>query len=366
MAKQIGQGAPITLDALFTDGTGAAVDPSDPRVSILDTLGAVVVSLAVPTRVALGHWHYVFAVPVDATLGAWAADWFATINGSPVTDEDGFTVVTAGSISTGDTQGGITCAPWASHEDAAIGMLTYEIDPDLVDEAFQAAGDVLYELTGRRYPGVCHDFYRPQSQWRQVDGPPRWWPSTISFGYGTQYGWCSCHRGRETGCTTVHEVKLPGHPAIRDSIVVKIDGVVFNSWTLDDGRFLKRVDGQGWPCCQNLNLPDSEPGTFSIAHDFGLHPPRGGTRAAVLLGTSLFAEWHPDLAGKCKTPARATRVTRTGITVELGDPVAMIENGLTGIRSVDLWVASVLIGQKRRRAAVLVPGRHRSVRRVGQ
>lgn len=363
MAQQIGRGGTITLDARFSDGAGAAIDPVNPKVSILNALGAVVVSLATPTHVSLGHYQYTYAVAADAMLGAWAAKWFALINGAPEEGEDGFTVVAAGTISTSQG-GGVTCSPWATSEDAPASLSGYGIDPNDVDDAFQAATDILYELSGRRYPGICTDYVRPQAVWRQVEGLSKWWPAAVTFGFASSWGWCSCHRGRETGCNRVPEIKLPGHPVQRDSIVVKLNGEVFTEWRLDDGRYLVRTDGSGWPCCQQLLEPDTQDRTFSILYRWGRVPDIGGKHASILLGTRLFADWFPE--AKCSPPERATRVTRQGVSIDLADPAKMIELGITGIRAVDAWLASKVQGRKNRPATVLVPGRHRSVRRTNQ
>lgn len=363
MPDIVEQGSPITLDLTTEDSDGGADDASIVRVSILDASGATVENLATPTHVSTGFYQYTYPVPGDATPGAWAARWFATINGFALQVDDGFTVVRAGSVATRLISA--VCQPWAVHGDVPAGMLPDDADPDDVDDALLQSSDLLFELTGRRFPGQCHDVIRPQSQWRKVDGLPRWWPAlSTDVGYGAMYGWCSCRRGRETGCSRVSEIKLPGHPVDRDSITVKVDGVEFTDWTIDDGRFLRRVDGEGWPCCQDLDLPDSEEHTFSIAYDFGRSPVIGGKNASILLGVSIYAENHPDVATRCKPPARATTITRQGVTIQLGDPVAMVEAGLTGIRSVDLWVASVFRGEKTRRGTVLVPGKSRSARRV--
>lgn len=369
MAQQIGQGGTITLDAFFTDGTGVAHDPTNVQVSILDTTGAVIVSLDAAVRVALGHYHYEYTVAVDAPLGAMAIQWFADINGVPVTDEDGFTVVAAGSISTGDGALGVTCEPWATHLDAPASLDAAPADE--VDEAFQIAGDLLFELTRRRYPGHCHDVIRPQAQFRASDGPRTWWASMYG-GAGTPWGWCSCNRDRETGCARIPAIKLPGHPVVPASIVVRLDGDTFDAdsglFRLDDHRYLVRVDGSGWPCCQWLTLDDDQPHTWSVAYDFGNRVPLGGKRSAIALGTQLFFAFNPDFegAGACRLPKRVTSITRAGTTIAILDPLTLFKDGLTGLAEVDQWVAATNIGANRRNATVIIPGHWRSARRVGR
>ena len=237
------------------------------------------------------------------------------------------------------------------------------MDLDLLDEAMLVASDVLWNLTGRKWAGVCTDTIRPQAQWRNFDGPRRWWPSVVS---GTTYpwGWCSCHRGRETGCASVPEIRLPSGPVVPDAITVKIDGLEFFDFRLDDHRFLVRTDGEGWPCCQNLLLDDSEDGTWSVTYDFGRRPPIGGRRAAASLGCELAMLASPDLTDRCRIPKRATGINRQGVTLNLQDVAANFKDGVTGLPEVDLWVTSETLGAKRRRMSVMIPGRWRSSRRV--
>ncbi len=98
---RIGQGGTIPLDAEFTDGTGALVDPGAPLVDVLDALGVVVAVNVVTVRRARGIYDYPgggFAVALDAPRGVWIARWSGTINGVRITGDDPFEVVAAGSV----------------------------------------------------------------------------------------------------------------------------------------------------------------------------------------------------------------------------------------------------------------------------
>lgn len=367
MAQPIVRGHTITLDLLVFDSFGDAYDPSDVKASIVDANGVTVVNLDAPTaHPAAGHFQYGYAVATDAVLGAWSVKWFGTVDGLPLETDEGFTVQT-GPAGAGTSADGTTCSPWATVDDAPASLQTYDIDPLDVNDAYQQASDILYELTGRRYPGRCTDFIRPQAQYRAVEGPPRWWPVSQQWGLGSRWGWCSCNRSRETGCALVPEIRLPGHPVDRTSIVVKVDGIELDYGTefrLDDGQYLVRVDGQGWPCCQDLRADDTEDQTFSVRYQFGVGPDIGGKMSAILLGNAIFAEQHPEHAAACKVPSRTTSVTRTGTRIDLASPDSLLKAGMTGFPSVDRWITSKLVGRARRRAAVLIPGRHRSARRT--
>lgn len=360
------RGNPITLTALTFDGSGTAVDVPNLVASIVDARGVTVVSNDASVFVVTGRRSYTFTPPADALLGAWSIVWDGTISGAPVEQNEGFTVIAAGQIVTGDA-GAITCVPWATFEDAPDSITSlYDVDPDAVDLAFQIASDVLFELSGRRYPGICTDSIRPQSQWRRSDRREWWGPNVDATGEVARWGFCSCNRGRETGCAWVPEVKLPGHPVQRASIVVKIDGAIFTAWDLHDGRYLVRTDGLGWPCCQNMLVGDDQIDTFSINYTFGLMPDLGGKQSAIQFGSALFVEMNPEFRARCGVTPRTTRLTRAGTTQELDTVADMLTNGLTGCKFADMWLSSKRFGQTHRPATVIRPGRHRSARRIGR
>lgn len=367
MPALIVRGATLTLDVFIT-GSEGLVNPLDLAVSILDPAGAVFEDGLVPVLLSLGHYKVEFPVPADADLGAWAAHWTCTIDGAPAVTEDGFTVVAPGSISSGSSSGQ-TCSPWATHEDSQLtAAQSYGADPDDIDDMMQMATDVLYNFTGKAYPGICTDSIRPLAQYRALEGPPRWWPAIAGAGGGRgSMGFCSCHRIRDAGCFAVSEVKLPNAPVIEASIAVVLDGDPFLDWELRDHRYLARTDGHGWPCCQR-DLPDTELGTWSVTWQWGRLPPIGGRFACAALGSQLYLAFHPEASdsGACKLPKRIQTITRQGVTIAMLDPLKLFDEGKTGLPEVDLWVASILLGRKRRRATALVPGHSRSARRVGR
>lgn len=359
------RGTSVTLDLLTESIGGDAEDATSVSISILNANGATVVNLDLPVRVGFGHYQYVYLVPVGAELGTWTARWFALIDSAPVSTDDPFTVTSAAALGASPSPGQ-TCTPWATHDDAIGACAEYGVDPDEVDLGMQIASDILWNLTGRRWSGICVDSIRPQAQWKKWDGPPMWWPSTLVTGASAPFGFCSCNRGRETGCARVPEIRLPSSPVVADSITVLIDGEQFTDFRLDDNRWLVRTDGDQWPCCQNLTLDDDQPNTFSITWNYGRMPPAAGARMAAIYGCQIALSMNPDTANKCQLPARVTRITRQGTSVSAVDPETLIEKGQTGLVVVDQWVASIIAGNARRRATAMVPGHWRGSRRVNR
>lgn len=98
MSGVVGQGGTIPLDARYRDGSGALVDPTLPLVDIVNPSAVTVVNDATPVHDGTGLFHYNYTVAVAAPLGTWTAHWTGVINGAPVSGDDVFTVVAAGSV----------------------------------------------------------------------------------------------------------------------------------------------------------------------------------------------------------------------------------------------------------------------------
>jgi hypothetical protein len=93
------------------------------------------------------------------------------------------------------------------------------------------------------------------------------------------------------------------------------------------GDVLLRSTRQPWP--------DQ---TTVVTYRRGRKVPFGGDTMA---GT-LAAELHvASSGGKCRLPARATRVSREGIDVDIADPMDYLAAGLTGIPDVDAWISAL-------------------------
>lgn len=232
-----------------------------------------------------------------------------------------------------------TCEPWATVADVGAPCNTYETDMAALEDALVIASDVLYNLTGRQWPGECETTVRPCG-YRRPDS-------------------CGCLHSRTCNCARPRDLTLPG-PVVSVE-AVKIDGVTLDParYRVDDHKHLvylpesDSAERQGWPCCQRLDLPDTEDDTWSVTYVFGGAPPPGGTSAAASLGCQLALAATGNSA--CKLPKRVTSLVRQGTTVAVLDPLTLFKDGMTGLADVDLWVTSVMLGAKRRRASVWRP-----------
>lgn len=252
-----------------------------------------------------------------------------------------------GSAATLDDRSGAlfqgVCSSWCELADVCGDLDA--VDGDVLTTMRFVASDILYDLTRRRWPGVCREIVRPCG--------------------------CDCVDVHRCGCSWLSAVKLGGYPVLNIT-TVKVDGVELDPTTyrIDDHRWLVRLadaDGSnpGWPCCQRLDLPDSEDRTFSVAYHYGSRPPLGGVTSSAALAYELALSCSSTASSKCRLPKRVQSVTRQGVTLAIAiDSFSLFDKGRTGIPEVDLWVASVNRGNSNRRATVIDPSRHRAIRRA--
>lgn len=117
---------------------------------------------------------------------------------------------------------------------------------------------------------------------------------------------------------------------------VRIDGVVIDPalYRIAGSTLRWNVADRTWPQTQNIDLPDTEVGTFSVTY-LNAHPVDSLGAYAVGL---LAIEFAKACTGgrKCRLPDTVTSLVRQGVTMEI--PAGSFPNGVTGIREVDSWL----------------------------
>lgn len=210
---------------------------------------------------------------------------------------------------------------------------------------------ILWALTGRRY-GPCSLTVRPCGP--KCMGPTGYltFPVTTNgalSGAGMPWMipwidngvWRNCGCAGPCTCAARCQVALPGPVAAVNE--VKVDGLVISptAYRLDVVRgipVLVRTDGLCWPECQDMNQDINETGSFAITYQRGIAVPRAGQLAAG----ELAVEFAKACAGQdCALPAQLASLSRNGVEVQVADPTAVLESGLTGIPNVDLWIRAV-------------------------
>lgn len=270
------------------------------------------------------------------------------------------------------------CSDWITGDDVAACCAGVEVTgPVAFDDVAAAASELLFELSGRQFVGVCTTTDRPCSNtcgcpWQILSrGYVIWNPMGIEPWWGW---WCD---GNPCGCGALSRVMLSGG-AISVS-EVKIDGDVVDpdTYRLDERLWLTRTrpsaddDPNMWPACQALDLPDDQPGTFSVTYTYGEEVPAAGIAAAAELACQLYKA----CAGvECQLPAGTTRVARTGVVIERPAFLSWgwqkggrtIPKGWnTGMPTVDLFLNAYNPGGLQREPVFWAPGRPRFAEHVG-
>lgn len=373
---------PVTLEPVLADPTTitfTVTDPdggitsyvygTDPNVTRQET-GIYLCALAPPLPPGPYSYDCVGTGQVQA-----ASEGTFTVLPSGVQPETFPTVAQYGPCNTWID--GAYVNQWAGAS-LAVGSSDYLLDPYA-----EFASQLMYELTARQFQGTCQRKVRPCRQTCQCWGAgtavgglgPWYWPSGISGYWWGGWSWIS-ECGDTCGCGHESYVRLAGYP-IQRILQVKVNGDVLVEgvdYRLDGRRDLIRladltadpVVDRFWPACQDLSLPDTEPGTYSVTYEWGAPPPEGGKLAAAQLAVELFRA-SPANGGECRLPNRVERVVRQGITMDRIVPVAdMLRAGQTGLGLVDAFIAMTNPQNAKRRSAVYSPDVDPFARQVGQ
>lgn len=225
-------------------------------------------------------------------------------------------------------------------------------------QAIALAGQTMRLLVGFRVGG-CPVTVRPcragcqTRTWRTypVGGPGSvgWTPVQIG---GTWLN-VGCGHSGGCGCAGLSEVVLWGTVGAIEE--VKVDGLVLDPTAYRlDGRRLVRTDGDVWPLCQDLALPDTEAGTWSVTYTPGITVDGLGAAAAGLLAGEYVKACS---GGDCDLPDTVTSVVRNGVTMTLSP--GLFPDNKTGIRVVDSYVERYNPYGLRAAPAVWSPDLHR-------
>lgn len=226
-------------------------------------------------------------------------------------------------------------------------VTTYE--PDVRARAQALAGLTLHRLTGQRVGG-CPVVLRPCSP--AACGLPGGYSTWISPGVNLSGQWVNnCGCTRPCGHTPGKALTLPGPVGRLDS--VKVDGIELDLetdvWLW--GNTLTRLEGL-WPFTQDLDLPDTENGTFSITYLNAYPVDAMGAYA----GGKLAKEFAKACVGKsCGLPKNVTSVSRQGVSFEM--VIGAFPDGKTGIKDVDAWIEAWNPNGLVRPSTVWIPGR---------
>jgi hypothetical protein len=224
------------------------------------------------------------------------------------------------------------CDEWATYNDT------------IQQAASEYGALTVWAATGRRF-GLCERTVRPCGRvCSNMQGNlGYYWSEGTWYPYIFNGIWrnCWCGENGMAGCCTCEpfcQTWLPGPVYSIPVTGVSQDGAVVpvDSWRVDNGEWLVRTDGECWPQCQNYDV-DSGDNTFFVTYLQGIPVPSVLLRAAG----ELACEWARACTGAaCRLPQRVTSISRQGVTISLADVNQLLENGLTGIVTVDQVIRS--------------------------
>lgn len=240
------------------------------------------------------------------------------------------------------------CESWITGDDVAA-CCSLASNPANYDDVALEASMLLFEISGRLWPGPCERTVRP-CRTRNACWAPTLYQHWADWSW-SGYAWINESIGGDLcGCAPLAKVKLGGYP-VREISEVLIDGDVVDpaTYRLDGWRWLVRLDDPGppvtdrmWPACQNLALDDDQPGTWSVSYTWGVDPPPLGRSAAAELACELYRACSGE---ECGLPANATRIVRQGIEIQRTALLSYLAEGqATGLPLVDSFIAAYGMG----------------------
>lgn len=212
-------------------------------------------------------------------------------------------------------------------------------DPDKVSAAQEAAQEILFGLSGRRF-GLCTTTESYRANCSSACGLPyktseSWWRNGIADAH------TCCH------------VLLNRKP-VRAIVEVSVLGEVLDPADYALERDYLWRNSSCWPCVDDCDEPAIE-----VTYQYGLDVPMLGQLAMGEVACEILA----GLSGAdCRLPSNAISVSRQGVTVELGDAQTLFDQGRIGLPIADAFLRAVNPGKLMSQSQVFSPDMTRRAR----
>jgi hypothetical protein len=375
----VGPGTPGAVMEAFAEGF-ACGQAGVLTVTIDDGNGANVLGPTTADIIELecspdsyGVYRYLGVFPADPSLSPYLITWEGPSGTDPSIDTTASEeILVSTSVPAVPSEGG-PCTDWITGDDVMVCCGVESSSGLIFDDVAVQAQNLLYELSGRLFGGLCG----PVTVRPCTDGCSCFPAQRLAYASGGSrliwtgdyWGWGG-NGSRNCGCGCLSRVLLSGYP-VQEITEVKIDGdiVAPSEYRLDENRFLTRMNGTFWPSCQDLSVDDTEDGSFSVSYVYGATPPALAVSAAAQLACELYkACLAGSGAADCQLPSGITRIVRQGITIEKQAFAnwAWSRGGgwHSGLSLVDAFLASYNPAGIMRRPTFWAPGQ-RYARRVG-
>lgn len=232
-----------------------------------------------------------------------------------------------------------------------------QVDESIREMAVMLASSSLHALSAYSVGG-CPITIRPcASQCATLPAYDLYGPGGRLWAPGiTASGLWVNNAGLGGSCGASCEFTLP--PPVGGIQSIKVDGAELPraDFRLDNNNVLVYQGGGDCPfrAEQDLSLPDSEPGTWSITYLNARRVDRLAAKAAAHLAYEFaLACGDSKVRAKCRLPANVKAITRMGMTMELN--VGVWPAGFTGVQEVDAWIAVVNPRQRKGQTRLYSP-----------
>lgn len=219
------------------------------------------------------------------------------------------------------------CDLWTSQAEVIDGWtLPAGTSGDRLAKAMAGASDVMFQLGGQRWPGLCSRWVRPEDC-----GDALCW---LPLPEGGQVARRSHPRGRRCGGGDALDVGVYPLTFVWEILLDGV-GLATGFTRIHRERYIVRTDGGSWPCLLNN---DEEPAKLAVNVQFGSAPPDLGRLAATALARELLLAW--DDSDTCRLDRRVRSITRENVSMDFAIPglAESLAGGQTGIPEVDLFV----------------------------
>ena len=211
--------------------------------------------------------------------------------------------------------------------------------PNALD-SMRAASYLLWVMSGRRFGGICtttENYVCPE----RCDG--QCLMQMLELPSGRVQSFCSAEG--YGSCGAQDALFLRNRP-VRKIISMSRDGHPLNvdEYAVYDRAFIGLADQHG------CNGGCWDPCGVEVTYEWGTYPPVLGRMAALeFAGEFVKAVECP---GECKLPERITSVSRQGVSYQVFDPQDFMNEGRTGLYTVDLFLKSVNPDRAQKRSRV--------------
>lgn len=311
---QLDIGEPLLVKTRWWDDEGTPTEPNTIALTItLPDATTIVKAKADMTQGdTTADWWYETLV---TQLGLWRIHAEAEAGGD--------TRIVDSMVLVGVHEDAGPCEPWCAWEDVVrCGAINWPNgEPDEIQKQLwlEQGTEILYNLSGRKYPGLC--------------------TVTRSLCFACQH----C-QPVACSCDPYPGIDLGGRFPVWAVVDVTIDGVAEpnTAYKLRGRRWLIRTDGHWWP--SGWNTADAD--RFRVTWITGRNVPAGGVAAAARYVQEIAKRCAGD--STCQLPSRVTSLQREGITYVVLDPMDAINEGRTSIDTVDTWLTADKLGSKPR------------------